>query len=83
MLNTKGGKPMTRGRRSVKPVYFGPADAALKRLADDLGNFSAWVKAQLASELNARQAGGLEPQLVALVEKAVEARLAEKSQPRA
>lgn len=56
----------------VKPVYFADHEADLLALADQIPNWSKWVKEHLA---RGKQTG-LDPELVTYVKRLVEAQMA-------
>lgn len=63
------------GRR-VRPVYFNDqAEADLLEFTYSLANFSDWVKKKIRGEFQARETG-ISPEIAALVERLLEAKLA-------
>jgi hypothetical protein len=72
-LLQNGGSAMGR---KVKPVYFNEAtEEHLLEYAGKQRNFSAWVKRQIERRISEEQKG-IDPEMVAMVERLVEKKLA-------
>lgn len=68
-------KPKQKPKQKIKPVYFTSQEANLLAYAEDIPNFSRWVKNKIANEIEIKKSG-IDPELIEIVDRLLETKLA-------